>query len=83
MNEIIKPGLDLGKAEYGLWIESPFCSYAVEYIVALLDFLSTVTEETVCVDLEQADDPDWLMDCQDYYDAELLLDFTGNLDAPL
>lgn len=72
-------------AEYRLWIESPFRPYAVEYIEGAMELLAAVTEDAVCLPYHAwgYEDPDWLMDCQDYYDAELLLDFTGNLDAPL
>jgi hypothetical protein len=73
----------ISPAEYGLWIESPLSSYAVAYIEALLDALAAITDDTVRVAWGPDDDPDWLMDCQDYHDAELLLDATGNLDAPL
>ena len=68
---------------YGLWLDSPFRPFSSPYIEEPLDFLSFVTEEIICMDPYPDDDPDWLMDCQDYYDTELLLDFTGNLDAPL
>ncbi|HOW75565.1 MAG TPA: hypothetical protein PK959_06490 [Candidatus Competibacteraceae bacterium] len=66
---------------------SAFRDYAPEYMEALADYLMAVTDDAVCVawepDEDALDDGDeWVMDCQDYYDVELLLDVTGNLDAP-
>ena len=62
---------------------SAFRHYAAAYSEDLLDRLALLTYIEVTVDWEQEPYFYWIMDCQDYYDLELLLDATGNLDAPI
>ena len=62
---------------------SAFRHYAAGYVEDLLDHLALLTDTAVNVACAIEPDLDWMMDCQDYHDLELLLDATGNLDAPV
>lgn len=62
---------------------SPFRHYAAGYVEELMDRLAPLTDTAVNVACAIEPDWDWIMDCQDYHDLELLLDATGNLDAPV
>ena len=64
-------------------ITSPFVPYALDYTADLFDWLAPLAEN-VWFDVHPwVEDADWEMDCQDVHDVLALLDFTGNLDAPL
>lgn len=59
-------------------------SQAAKYLgLTLLDGWVWRIEELSDADCAGLDDPDWEMDCRMARDRELILDFTGNLDAPL
>lgn len=74
--------LSSGLGFYGAWTDSAFRGYQIEFIEDVLDWLGLLTNDAVMMVLGPDEDPDWIMDCQDYHDMELLLDLTGNLDAP-
>ena len=75
--------LSSGLYFYGSWTDSAFRPYQIDFIEDVVDWLGLVTNDAVMMEWGPEDDPDWIMDCQDYHDVELLLDFSGNLDAPL
>jgi len=75
---------------------SAFRHYAAGYVEELLDRLALLTDTDVNFCASERASPmthfsmetpkppsywDWIMDCQDYHDIDLLLDATGNLDA--
>jgi len=75
---------------------SAFRHYAAGYVEEITDRMALLTNTDVnftqskraspmtLLPLEATEPPsywDWMMDCQDYHDVELLLDVTGNLDA--
>ena len=61
---------------------SAFRHYAAAYSEELLDRLALLTYTDLFVAWDPEPDIYWMLDCQDYHDVELLLDVTGNLDAP-
>lgn len=64
-------------------IVSPFILFGFDYNADIFGLVAPLGDD-IEIDAYPMDmDHDWEMDCQDVHDVIAMLEFTGNLDAPL